>query len=133
MLRRFEPYALSVMRIVIGFTFLCHGLQKFLGWFGGLNGAAAAPYSKLWIAGVLELAGGTLIVLGLFVGPVAFILCGEMAVAYFTQHAPKGPWPIQNGGELAVLYCFIFLHFCTSGGGAWSLDRLIERSHAHRT
>jgi putative oxidoreductase len=127
--RRFESYALSVARIVIGFLFLSHGLQKWFGWFGGLGGhGATAPYlSKLWTAGVIETVGGSLMMVGLFVAPVAFILCGEMAVAYFTQHAPRGLWPIQNGGELAVLYCFFFLYACTSGGGTWSLDHL--RSH----
>ena len=129
MLRRLESYALSVTRIVIGFLFLSHGLEKLFGWFGGMGGhGAAVPYlSKLWAAGVIESIGGSLIIIGLFIGPVAFILCGEMAVAYFTEHAPKSLWPIQNGGELAVLYCFFFLYLCTSHGGAWSLDRLRSR------
>jgi putative oxidoreductase len=128
-LRKFEPYALSIKRIMIGFLFLAHGLQKLLGWFGGVGGhGATAPYlSRTWFAAIIETSGGCLIVVGLLVTPVAFILCGEMAVAYFTEHAPKGLWPIQNRGELAVLYCFIFLYLCTSGGGAWSLDRVRSR------
>lgn len=118
----FEPYALSIMRIVIGFTFTCHGAQKLLGW---LSPRGPMLFGTLpWFAGVMEGFGGLLIVLGLFTAPVAFLLCGEMAVAYFRQHAPRGLWPLTNGGELAVLYCFIYLHLATRGGGAWSLDRL---------
>ena len=78
-------------------------------------------------AGVLECFGGLLIALGLFTRPVAFLLCGEMAVAYFKQHLPRGVWPINNSGELAVLYCFIFLYLVSAGAGPWSLDRLIRR------
>jgi putative oxidoreductase len=76
-----------------------------------------------WVAGMLELVGGLLIILGLFTRPVAFLLSGEMAVAYFMSHAPRGLWPIANGGELAVLYCFIFLYLFTAGPGPWSVDR----------
>lgn len=125
-LGRLEPYALSIMRIVIGFTFTCHGTQKFLGW---LSPRGPMPFGSLpWFAGVIETFGGLLIILGLFTAPVAFILCGEMAVAYFRQHAPRGLWPLQNGGEPAVLYCFIYLHLATRGAGAWSLDRLLRKS-----
>jgi putative oxidoreductase len=128
-LERFEPYALSIMRIVIGFMFACHGGQKIFGWFGGLGpgGATAKVGSLLWAAGVIESVGGLLILLGLFTSCVAFVLCGEMASAYFIQHAPQGLWPTRNGGELAVLYCFIYLHLVTRGGGAWSLDHLIRK------
>ncbi|HZT31919.1 MAG TPA: DoxX family protein [Bryobacteraceae bacterium] len=124
-----QPHALSLLRIVAGFTFSLHGLQKVLGLFGGIgNPGAAAPFlSRLWMAGVLETVGGGLILLGLFTRPVAFVLCGEMAAAYYLQHAPRGPWPIQNGGELAVLYCFLFLYLCAAGTGPWSLDRLVRR------
>jgi putative oxidoreductase len=125
--RRFEPYTLSILRIIISFTFVLHGGQKLLGWFGGLGGHPAPYLSKMWMAGVIEVAGGSLMMLGLLVSPVAFILCGEMAVAYFTQHAPRGFWPIENQGELAVLYCFIFLYLSTTDGGAWSLDRVRRR------
>ncbi|HYK18261.1 MAG TPA: DoxX family protein [Bryobacteraceae bacterium] len=120
----FEPYALSLLRLAIGFTFSLHGFQKAFGFFGGMgHGTAAHFLSLLWVAGVLESVGGILILLGLYTRPIAFILCGEMAVAYFKQHAPHGFWPIANGGELAVLYCFIFLLLMSAGGGAWSLDR----------
>jgi len=117
-------YALSALRIVAGFTFSCHGMQKLLGLFGGMGGSGAKAHfsSLLWAAGFLEGVGGLLILLGLFTAPVAFILCGEMAVAYFKQHFPHGPWPIRNGGELAVVYCFIFLYLTFAGGGAISLD-----------
>lgn len=123
----FEPYALSLLRIAAGFTFWLHGLQKLLGFFGGMgHGRAAHLLSLLGVAGVLESFGGVLILLGLYTRPVAFILCGEMAVAYFKQHAPHGFWPIANGGELAVLYCFIFLLLTSAGAGPLSLDRLIR-------
>ncbi len=124
-----EPFALSVMRVAVGFTFSLHGLQKTLGWFGGLggHGATAPLLSRFGAAGVLESVGGLLIVLGLFTRPAALVLCGEMAVAYLLQHAPHGRWPIQNGGELAVVYCFVFLFLATAGAGTLSLDRLVRR------
>ena len=123
-----EPYARSVLRIVAGFTFLLHGLQKWFGFFGGVggHGAHAAVGSMLWTAGVIETVGGMLIILGLFTRCVAFVLCGEMAVAYFKQHAPHSFWPIRNGGELAVLYCFIYLYLITAGPGPISLDRVFR-------
>lgn len=124
----FEPYALSLLRIFAGFTFSLHGFQKLFGYFGGLgHGASAHLFSLMGAAGVLETFGGLLILLGLFTRPVAFILCGEMAVAYFKQHAPHGFWPIANGGELAVLYCFIFLILVSAGAGPWSLDRVARK------
>jgi len=124
----FEPYALSLLRIVVGFTFSLHGYQKVFGLFGGLgHGATAHLASLLGVAGVLETFGGVLIFLGLYTRPVAFIMCGEMAVAYFHQHAPRGLWPISNGGELAVLYCFVFLLLASAGAGPWSLDRAIRK------
>ena len=122
-----QPYALSLLRIIVGFTFTPHGLQKLFGMFGGLGGHSAHLWSRMWVAGILETVGGLLILLGLFTRPVAFLLCGEMAVAYYQQHYPRGFWPLQNGGELAVLYCFVFLYFCTSGAGPVSLDRLLRR------
>jgi putative oxidoreductase len=84
--------------------------------------------SQMGIGGVLEFFGGLLLILGLFTRPVAFILSGMMAVAYFQVHAPGGFWPLQNRGELAVLYCFVFLFLAVAGGGEWSLDRLLRRS-----
>src|ERR1044071_552283 len=105
-LGRVEPYALSLLRVVAGFTFSLHGLQKLFGAFGGLGGHGAAAHitSLFGIAGILETVGGILILAGLFTRCVAFVLCGEMAFAYLTRHAPRGFWPITNGGELAVLY-----------------------------
>ena len=122
------PYAKSTLRVVVGITFSCHGFQKLFGWFGGLggHGAKAHFFSKFWAAGFLESVGGLLILVGLFTSCVAFVLCGEMAVAYFTTHFPRGFVPLLNGGELAVLYCFIFLYLVTAGPGPWSLDRLIR-------
>ena len=119
---------MSLLRIVIGFTFSLHGYQKLFGLFGGMgHGTTAHLLSLLGAAGVLETLGGALIFLGLYTRLVAFILCGEMAVAYFHQHAPRGLWPIANGGEPAVLYCFIFLLLVSAGAGPWSLDRAIRK------
>ena len=128
-IRTLEPYARSVLRMVVGFTFSLHGMQKLLGFFGGMGGkGATAPVGSLpWFAGGLEMIGGLLIILGLFTSPVAFILCGEMAVAYFKVHFPHGFIPLLNRGELAVLYCFIFLYFSTAGAGPLSLDFLIRK------
>jgi putative oxidoreductase len=124
-----QGYARSVLRIIAGILFLSHGLQKSLGWFGGMggHGATAHMWSQLWVAGVLETGGGVLLILGLFTRPVVFLLCGEMAVAYFQQHFPRAFWPIQNGGELAVLYCFLFLYLFAAGPGPISLDRVVRR------
>jgi putative oxidoreductase len=124
----FESYALALLRIVAGFTFTLHGAQKF-GALGGLRGHAATAFTMLWFGGVLEIIGGPLIILGLFTRPVAFILCGEMAVAYFTVHVHMGPWlfPLLNNGEITVLYCFLFLYMVTVGPGALSLDGAIRK------
>ena len=122
----FQPYALSVLRLMAGFTFLEHGFQKLFGFLAGAHFNKPALFSLLWFAGVLETTGGLLVAAGLFTRVAAFVLCGEMAVAYFKQHEPHGFWPIQNGGELAVLYCFIFLLLMSAGGGPISLDRLIR-------
>lgn len=119
-----EGYAQSILRIVVGLCFSEHGFQKL---FGLLGGHQMHFFSEMWLAGMLECFGGLIIALGLFTRPVAFLLCGEMAVAYFKQHAPRGFWPVNNGGELAVLYCFIYLYFMTSGAGPWSLDRLVRK------
>ncbi len=124
-----EPLARSVLRIVVGFTFSLHGMQKLLGLFGGVNGSGATVHfgSLPWIAGSLELIGGLLLILGLFTSPVAFILSGEMSVAYFRAHFPRGFFPIRNGGELAVVYCFVFLYLCIAKAGPLSLDALVRR------
>jgi putative oxidoreductase len=118
MLRRFEPYAYALLRIVAGLLFLFHGLQKF-----GLLGGQMVPLASLvGLAAVIETVGGVLIMVGFATSPVAFICSGEMAYAYFAQHQPRGTWPIQNGGELAALYAFIFLYVSTRGGGKLSID-----------
>jgi len=118
-------YVRSLLRIVAGLVFTTHGLQKLFGLFGG---HIARPMgSELWVAGLLESAGGTLIFLGLFTRPVAFLLCGEMAVAYFRVHFPRGFWPVSNGGEPAVLYCFLYLYLLAAGPGPISLDRWLRR------
>lgn len=120
--------AYFLLRVVSGLLFLQAGGMKLLGWFGGMPGGVTAPVmSQIWIGGVLELVGGFLILIGLFTRPVAFILSGEMAVAYWQFHAPGGTWPIQNHGEPAVLLCFIFLYMAARGGGDYSLDALIRR------
>jgi putative oxidoreductase len=125
----FESYALALLRIVAGFTFTLHGAQKIIGAFGGLGGHTATPFTMLWFAGILEIVGGPLILLGLFTRPVAFLLCGEMAVAYFTVHIHLGPWlfPLLNMGEITVLYCFFFLYLVTVGPGALSLDGMMGK------
>src|SRR5262245_54004603 len=117
-----------LLRVVAGLLFLQAGGMILFRWFGGMPGGATAPLmSQTGIGGALELVGGTLILLGLLTRPVAFILSGEMAVAYWQFHAPHGGWPIQNQGVPAVLFCFIFLYMCTRGAGDWSLDALIRR------
>src|SRR5262245_15327844 len=107
-----QPYALAMLRIITGFNFMLHGVQKLAGAFGGMDnlGATAPMYSQLWFAGVLEIVGGPLIILGLFTRLVAFLLSGEMAVAYLQVHLPVSFWPPVNTGESALLYCFIFLY-----------------------
>lgn len=119
-LGRLSPYVLSVLRMIAAFTFIAHGTQKL---FAFPLGPRAALASQMGVAGIIETAGGALMLLGLFTRPVALVLAGEMAYAYFTAHAPRGTWPIQNGGELAVLYCFIWLYIAAAGPGPISLDR----------
>ncbi|MGH9470114.1 MAG: DoxX family protein [Terriglobia bacterium] len=120
----------SILRIVVGFTFSCHGWQKLFGAFGGIHGHAAPFGHLLWFAAVIETVGGALVLLGLFTSPAAFILAGEMAFAFFIVHYPHGPIPIRNGGELAVVYCFVFLFLCAAGPGPVSLDRAFRRRRA---
>ena len=129
---RFSELGLALLRIVAGLLFMQHGVQKLFGWFGGMGapGATAELFSMMGLAGVLETFGGLLIVLGLFTRPVAFVLAGEMAVAYFMAHLPQGPVPLLNGGELAVLYCFIYLFFATNGPGRFSLDAMMGRNRS---
>jgi putative oxidoreductase len=115
----------ALLRFMAGAMFVCHGAQKVLGWLGG---KAVPPGPSLpFAAGVIELVAGALIAAGLFASFAAFIASGEMAVAYFMAHAPRGFWPIQNEGELAVLYCFVFLYIAARGSGSLSLDRSLRR------
>jgi putative oxidoreductase len=114
----------ALLRVVTGLMFWQHGAQKLFGW---LEGRQVQDLTSLFgFAGVLEFFGGLLIILGLFTRPVAFILSGEMAFAYFTAHSPQGLWPVANRGEPAVLFCFIFLFFAAHGAGRYSLDALIS-------
>ena len=119
---RWAPHLLSVLRIVTAFFFMAHGAQKLLG-FPAPMSSPPALLSLIGLAGALELVGGLLLLVGLFTRPVAFILSGEMAFAYFMAHAGQGFWPLLNRGELAALYCFVFLYLAAAGGGPWSLDR----------
>ena len=122
-LTSWSPRILSILRIITGFLFVCHGSQKLLNYPPSPQGGGAT--GMMLVAGILELGGGVLFLLGLLTRPIAFLLCGFMAVAYFMAHAPGGFLPLVNKGELAVLYCFVFLYFVFAGGGTWSLDRLI--------
>ena len=126
--QRLSPYALSTARIVVGLMFLEHGSSKLFGF--PQPGHQPDFLTLIWFAGVLELVGGFLITLGLLTQPVAFIVSGEMAFAYFISHAPRGFFPILNGGDGAILYCFFFLYLAFAGGGALSLDALISRRRA---
>jgi putative oxidoreductase len=123
----YESHLRSLLRIMAGFTFALHGWQKFFGWFGGIGGHPVPVTTMLGAAGLIETVGSAFIILGLFTRPVAFLLSGEMAVGYFRTHAPRGFWPLLNGGELAVFYCFLWLWFSSTGAGSWSLDRLLGR------
>lgn len=120
----FEPLFLNLLRIMTGFLFLQHGADKLWGWFGG----SVTEFPELrFFAGVIEFFGGILIALGFGTRAVAFICAGEMAVAYFLVHWPQDVWPYVNGGELAALFCFVFLYLVARGGGAFSLDGLLAR------
>lgn len=113
-------FFLNAMRIVVALMFMQHGVQKLFAGFGA--NSAAELFTQRWLAGVLEFWGGALILVGLWTRPVAFVLAGQMAWAYFQSHLPRGWVPIMNRGELAVLYCFIFLFLAANGGGAFSVD-----------
>ena len=123
------PRLLSVLRIVAAFLFLWHGSQKLFGFPPSQRAMGPLP-PLLLAAGVIEFFGGIVLLLGLFTRPVAFILSGQMAAAYFLRHAPQGFWPLLNGGELAALYCFVFLYLSVAGGGEWSLDALRRKTFA---
>jgi putative oxidoreductase len=112
--------------MVAAFLFMAHGAQKLFAWPASEPREAVAVVSLMGLAGILEFFGGLLLLLGCFTRLVAFLLAGEMAVAYATAHGPRGFWPILNHGELAVLFCFLFLYLAAVGGGPWSLDALRE-------
>jgi len=118
------PYLHSILRIVTSVLFITHGTMKLFAWPVGVppDGGTVALMSQAGLGGVLETFGGAMMLLGLFARPVAFILAGQMAVAYFQFHQPQAFWPVMNGGTSAVLYCFIWLYFSAAGAGPWSLD-----------
>ena len=124
------PYLRGALRIVAGFMFLQAGTMKLFAFPVGMppDGGTAPLLSQIGIGGLLEVVGGGLVMIGLFTRPVAFVLAGEMAVAYFQFHAPKGFWPIVNGGVSAALYSFVWLYLSAAGAGAWSLDAWRERA-----
>jgi len=121
LLSPYRPHIYALLRIVAGLLFAQHGAQKL---FGALGGKPVELMSQMGLAGVLEFVGGLMIALGLFTSPVAFIVSGQMAVAYFQAHVPRGFWPIANGGEVAALFCFVFLYFAAAGSGKWSIDAI---------
>ena len=123
------PQLRSVLRIVSALMFMNAGAMKIFAFPAGIppNGGTAPFLSQIWIGGALEVFGGTLLLLGFFTRPVAFVLAGEMAVAYFQFHFPNGFWPTMNGGMAAALYCFVWLYFSAAGAGPWSLDEKRER------
>jgi putative oxidoreductase len=121
---RFSDTLYCLLRFVAGALFACHGAQKL---FGVLGGQKVSGNALMTLAGIIELGGGILIALGLLTGIAAFLASGEMAVAYFKAHAPQAFWPIENQGELAVVYCFLFLFMAAYGSGAISLDRMMRR------
>ncbi len=123
-LKRLSEPVYSAMRAAAGFLFVCHGLQKLFGMLGGHRVPLASQYG---VAGAIETAAGTLILIGLFTSMAALISSAEMAAAYFIAHAPRGGAPIQNGGEAAVFFCFVFLYLSTQGDGRWSVRALLGR------
>ena len=129
LLSRIERPAYALLRIVAGLLYLFHGLQKLFGMYGG---QVMPTMSQPWLAGVIELTAGVLILIGFCTSIAAFVASGEMAAAYFIAHAPRGFWPIENGGELAALYCFIFLFIAARGSGIWGVDWLRGGSRTRR-
>ncbi len=128
--RSWSPYLLSVLRIIVAFLFIQFGTAKLFAFPAAVmpDGGTAPLGSLAWFAAALETFGGPLILLGLFTRPVAFLLSGEMAFAYFIGHAPQGFWPVLNQGHPAIMFCFVFLYFSSAGAGPWSLDALRERT-----
>jgi putative oxidoreductase len=122
------PRALSVLRIITGLMIIEHGMAKLLGWPVVPAFAQLKLFSLLGLAGTIELVGGALLILGLFTQPAAFIVSGEMAVAYFMVHEPRSFFPLINGGSLAIIYCFVCLYLSTAGGGPWSVDATMKKA-----
>ena len=131
-LSAWTPKLLSVLRIIAAFLFIQYGTTKLFAWPGAvmLNGATVQVASLIGVAAVLETFGGLLLLAGLFTRPVAFLLAGEMAAAYFMGHAGRGFWPVLNQGSIAVLFCFVWLYISAAGPGPWSLDALMRRTEA---
>ena len=125
--RNLAPHFLSLLRLLAGLLLLEFGTMKILHFPPAEYFSGIAPFSLIWFAGLLELVGGALLVVGLFTRCAAFVLSGEMAFAYFIEHAPGGLYPALNGGLPAVLFCFVFLYLSAAGGGPWSLDRMVRR------
>ncbi len=128
-LGRYSSYLYAIMRIVVGLLFACNGARKLFGVFGGMGsaGEAAPLFSQIWFAGFIEFVSGLLVAVGLLTGYAAFVASGEMAVAYFQSHFPRGFWPILNRGEGAVFYCFLFLYISSRGALAWGIDSLLRK------
>lgn len=130
MLKRFEPQAYALLRMIAGFMFAMHGSQKLLGWPAAAQGGGGSLPPMMMVAGVIELVGGLLILVGLFTSIAAFLASGQMAAAFFIAHFPNGWNPLLNQGELAALYAFLFLYVATRGAGIWSLDALRGKTNA---
>jgi putative oxidoreductase len=131
-MKRFQEISFFLLRVVAGFEFLQHGVQKAFGLFGGFGPQGGKAAGLLLAAGYIETIAGSLIILGLLTRPAAFISSGEMATAYFKVHVARSFWPILNRGEVPVLFCFIFLYLSSVGAGEWSLDRLLFRNRELR-
>lgn len=128
--RAWAPRLQSILRIVAAYTFMLHGTMKLFAFPAGVppNGGTVMLMSQAGLGGILETFGGILLLIGLFTRPVAFLLAGEMAVAYFQVHFPRNFWPVLNGGEIAVIYCFVWLYFSAAGAGPWSVDARRKKS-----
>ena len=126
-LAAWTPRALSVLRIIMGLMIIQHGMAKILGFPAVASFASLSPFSLIGVAGLIELIGGALLIVGLLTRPVAFIISGEMAFAYFMAHAPKDFFPLINGGTLAIMFCFTCLFLSTAGAGPWSVDAAMKR------
>ncbi len=135
LLGNYSQYLYAIMRIVVGLLFACNGARKLFGVFGGLgpSGDAAPLFSQMGLAGIIEFSLGLLVAVGLLTGYAAFIASGEMAVAYFLGHFPRGFWPILNAGEQAVFYSFIFLYIASRGTVVWGIDRVLGKSFGSST